>query len=711
MDKTIILGLIQNIAILLAFSMIYDYSWVQAEGSKSFSRKIITGIIIGSIGIILMLTPWKLIPGLVFDTRSVLLSLTGLFFGFIPTVIAVIMTGLFRAYIGGIGIWMGLGVIVTSASIGLLWRKFKPVWNWKNSFFNLLLIGYAVHLIMLGCTFLLPSEKISETLKNIVLPLLTIYPAGTVLLGILMTRQYINWKNRKASEKLVESDRRFSEMLKHTLLFSVIIDTRGIVNFCNDAILKVSGYTYNEIVGKNAFENFVPKESVKEIAGLFAYILTGETGYYNYETEVRIKNGSMVNVSWNATVLRDEYNAVSGVVCIGENITIRKQAENELIRAKNKAEESDKLKSVFLANMSHEIRTPMNAIMGFSNLLGDPGLTESEKTQYIRIIRNSGDRLLQIINDIIDISKLDAKQFSINLSECNLDEIFRNSFETCLRSELLAQKSSLDLAIDIPDNIHDLVLVSDYHRFQQVLDNLLINAVKYTHQGRIEMGYNVIEDQGNMVVKVFVKDTGIGIPDNMNNLIFERFRQVEEGRFHEGAGLGLSISKGIVNLLGGKIWFESIHGKGTTFYFTVPYIVPEVKHDTPGKKVDKIPDLIGRSVIIAEDDYNSFYYLKLLVEEMNATVIHAENGLVLMDLLAQKIPDLILLDINMPLFSGFECLEKMKSSGIKTHIIAQTAYAMQDERERCIGAGCDAYISKPIKKSDFLDVINTVFPS
>jgi PAS domain S-box-containing protein len=711
MDKTIILGLIQNTAILLAFSMIYDYSWLQTEGSKSFLKKIIAGVVIGSIGIILMLTPWKQVPGLVFDTRSVLLSLTGLFFGFIPTFIAVIITGTFRAVMGGVGIWMGLAVIVTSSSIGLLWRRFNPIWNWKHQIINLALIGYAVHITMLGCAILLPSEKIPETIKNIVIPLLTIYPAGTVLLGILMIRQLTNWKNNKASEKLAESDRRFSEMLNHTLLFSVIIDSNGVINFCNDAVIKASGYSRVEIIGKNIFDNFIPEESSKHVADLFHYILTGETGYYNYETELKIKDGSRLNVSWNSTVLKDEYNSVTGVACIGENITMRKQAEKELIRAKNKAEESDNLKSVFLANMSHEIRTPMNAIMGFSNLLGEPELTDSEKTQYIRIIRNSGDRLLQIINDIIDISKLDAKQFSISLSECNLDEIFRNSFETCLRSELLAQKQRVDLIIEIPDNSSDLIFVSDYNRFQQVLDNLLVNAVKYTPEGKIEMGYNIIQNEGENMIRVFVKDTGIGIPENMEEMIFGRFRQVEEGRFHEGAGLGLSISKGIVNLLGGKIWFESRIGKGTTFYFTVPYIVPEKRYDTKDKKDYKIPDLKGKSVIIAEDDYNSFYYIKLLVEEMNAKVIHAENGLVLMDLLSENVPDLILLDINMPLLSGFECLDKMKVSGIKTRVIAQTAYAMEDEKDRCISAGCNGYIAKPIKKSDFMEVVNSVMHS
>jgi signal transduction histidine kinase len=200
-----------------------------------------------------------------------------------------------------------------------------------------------------------------------------------------------------------------------------------------------------------------------------ASLWSGNTGFYNYETELRLKDGSKLIVSWNVTVLKDENKEVTGLACLGENITIRKRAENELINAKLKAEESDMLKSVFLANMSHEIRTPMNAIMGFSSLLGYPGLNEGEKSQYINIIKDSGDRLLQIINDIIDISKLEAGQLSMSSSECDINEIFRNSTETFRKSELMMKKKKLNLILNIPDDCSNDKILSDYHRFQQVL--------------------------------------------------------------------------------------------------------------------------------------------------------------------------------------------------------------------------------------------------
>jgi PAS domain S-box-containing protein len=709
MDKSIILGLIQNTALLVAFSMIYDYSWVQQKRSKSILRKIITGFIIGGIAIILMLTPWIQVPGLVFDTRSVLLSLSGLFFGFIPTLIATAIALVYRISLGGSGLWMGLAVIVVSSAIGIMWRNLRPGWRDRNHLLELAALGYIVHLGMLCCAFLLPPENIKETIQNILIPLLTIYPAGNVLLGLLMLRQYKNWQNRKASVQLLEYEQRFTGMLKNTFLFSIIIDSKGNLTYCNDSFLNVLGYNADEVLGKNAFVLLTHPDSINAVRDAFTYILTGKTGFYNYESDIITKNGSKLIVSWNATVFKGDNISSTTVACIGENITIRKRAENELVKAKLKAEESDQLKSIFLANMSHEIRTPMNAIMGFSNLLGEPDISETEKKQYVDIIKNSSDRLLQIINDIIDVSKIEAKQLTLSLSECKLDQIFTNSIEAFRKSELLRHKKDLKLILNIPKENGEIKFISDQHRFQQILDNLLSNAIKYSETGVVETGYQVKEDAGEKWIEVYVKDTGIGIPDEKHDLIFERFRQVEEGRFHEGAGLGLSISKGILELLGGKIWFTSEVNKGTTFCFSVPYIIPERKHPVQSRTSLPVTDLKGKTVIIAEDDYNSYFYLRLLLEELNANILYAENGHVLMNLIRHKIPDLILLDINMPVLSGFECLRKIREENFQIRIIAQTAYAMPDEKEKCFREGCTGYIAKPISKQELHDALKAVF--
>jgi len=708
MDKSIILGLIQNTAILLAFSMIYDYSWLPKKDSKKLSNKILAGVVIGTIGILLMLTPWKQYPGLVFDTRSVLLSLSGLFFGFIPSLIAAVIMGIYRIFLGGAGIWMGLSVITLSASIGILWRKMRPGWRNKNYIAELIYLGIIVHLVMLACTFLLPGESIMPALRNIFIPILTIYPAGTVLLGILMVRQLNNKENKDAVFRLIESERRFIDLLKNFNYFSLILDKSGNIMFCNSKVQENSGLTNEELLGKNAFDTLLPLNTVTAVKDAFDYILRGKTGFYNYETEFRKYDGTILNIEWNATVLRDNNNVVTSVATIGQDITNRKRAEVELINAKSKAEESDKLKSIFLSNMSHEIRTPMNAIMGFSSLIGMEDISDEEKKQYIKIIQNSGDRLLKIINDIIDISKLEAKQLSVNLTECSIKEIFRESVESFRKSDLLKEKKNVSLVTQPDNNNHDIILKTDRHRFQQILDNLISNAIKYTEAGQVETGYRIVNENGTDKVQVYVKDTGIGIPEDMSKLIFERFRQVDEKKYHEGAGLGLSITKGLIDLLGGRIWFTSEPDKGTTFYFSIPLMVSEKPKISGDQQNSGIPDLTGKTVIVAEDDYNSFYYLRLLLKNLNASVLHAENGMVLMKLVRHKVPDLILLDINMPVKSGYECLREINEMGIKTRIIAQTAYSTFLEKESCIKAGCNGYIAKPVTKADLYREIRSV---
>lgn len=447
MKDSIIVGLLQNTAILLALSYVYEFWWNRNDEPRNILNKILTGIILGLIGVVVMLTPWIFVPGLVFDTRSVVLSVSGLFFGKLPTAIAMLLTGLVRLYKGGDGLWMGIAVVITSGAIGMLWHRFRPLKQSKNYVAELIAMGFVVHIVMLGCTLLLPGSDRIETLKTIAIPTLTIYPAATLLLGTLMFRQYKNLQNRRAADKLRESERRFSELLKNTFLFSAIVDMEGKIVFCNKSLLDISEYTFDELTKKNMFDIFVPVESKEQLGQLFQRALSGDESALNFEAEFLTKKGTRLLVSFNCTLLKDEDGKISGVAGIGENITKRRQAEAELIKAKTNAEESDKLKSIFLANMSHEIRTPMNSIMGFSGLLGETGISEDVKNQYLEIIKSSGNRLLQLINDIIDLSKIEAKQLSINLSECNLSALLSNSIESFRKSELLLKKSEIKLVL------------------------------------------------------------------------------------------------------------------------------------------------------------------------------------------------------------------------------------------------------------------------
>ncbi|HAM99176.1 MAG TPA: hypothetical protein DCQ26_11265 [Marinilabiliales bacterium] len=712
MQQSIILGLIQNIAILLAFTMIYDYSWVKKEDSKSLIRKIIIGVLIGTIALIVMMTPWTLVPGIVFDTRSILLSVSGLFFGPVPTFIAMLMAAWYRISLGGDGAAMGVAVIISSGAIGLLWRYFRPKWHYsKKYYWELLIMGLLVHISMLLCTLFLPSDKFLTTLTTIAIPLILIYTPGTMLLGMLMLRQFANWQNRKAMNHLVEMERRFTGILENINLISVLFDKQGNITFANQYFFHTTGYTQLEVIGVNWFDHFIPKKNRERTHKIFQKILNHPDDILNHENELITKSGETLQIAWYNSILKDENGNVVGVAKIGENITTRKQNETELIEAKNKAEESDKLKSVFLANMSHEIRTPLNAIMGFSNIISKNVENDAKTLQYANIINRASHRLLQIINDIMDVSKIEAKQMNLNFTKGMAIELIHTAVETVKKSEAFAAKEKLMIKVAVNKEFEDLVLKTDLARVKQIFENLMSNAVKYSTEGTIEIGYRVVDEDNQPWFVAYVKDQGRGIPKDKYELIFQRFRQIEENMFHEGIGLGLTICKGIVELLGGFIWFESELNKGTTFYFKIPCMECQLKH-TVKKTLSSTEQLLSNiTILIAEDDFSSYIYLKELFNNYPIKILYAENGLKVMEILEKEVPDLILLDINMPYKSGLECLGEIKERGYDTKIIVQTAYTFSEEREKYLGLGCHGYIAKPVSKRDLFLTIHEVLNS
>jgi len=386
----------------------------------------------------------------------------------------------------------------------------------------------------------------------------------------------------------------------------------------------------------------------------------------------------------------------------------RKKAELELNQALQQAQESDRLKSVFLANMSHEIRTPMNAILGFSDLLGQAETSPGEIERFTTIIRNSGARLMHLIDDIIDLSKLEANQIKITKTPCHVNQLMHATMNSFNNHALLKQKD-LKLTLDLSGIKDPTVTVTDEVRLGQVLDNLVSNALKYTREGTIIMGAEQIEQNGSPWLRFSVSDTGKGIPQEKLPIIFERFRQVEEDDYHEGAGLGLSISKALVDLLGGEIRVVSEVGKGSTFSFTIPYTEPQAPSPSSLSHHDHKPFLLsGKKILMVDDDPDSVFYLSVLLQETGAMLTVASDGEMLMDLLQTTIPDLILLDINMPGKTGYECLKEIRKKAYPVKVISQTAYAMEDERLRCMELGSDAYLAKPYTKKELLDSIKLV---
>ncbi len=384
----------------------------------------------------------------------------------------------------------------------------------------------------------------------------------------------------------------------------------------------------------------------------------------------------------------------------------------ELLEAKEKAEESDRLKSSFLANLSHEIRTPLNSIIGFSSLIFNEEISETERKNYQSIIESSSVTLLNLINDIIDISKIEAKRLEIIINDVPLAKIFNNlkqiySYE--VQKQQLFEKKQLEFRVNIDKNILSLVISTDEIRLNQVLSNLINNAIKFTSEGYIEVGCKFLAD--NETLEFYVKDTGVGIKKEYHDVIFDRFRKVEDdtNAIYRGAGLGLAISRQLIKLLGGDIRVDSEPGKGSVFYFTLPVKINKqpVNLAEPKIKVQTIPLLHGKAILVAEDDYSNYLYIEKLLNKTGAKVFHAADGFEAVEIM-NKNPeiDLILMDIKMPKMNGTDALYKIREHFTQVPVIAQTAYVLTEEIKKFFEAGFNDYISKPIKPDDFYSLLN-----
>lgn len=370
--------------------------------------------------------------------------------------------------------------------------------------------------------------------------------------------------------------------------------------------------------------------------------------------------------------------------------------EKELIEAKERAIESDRLKSAFLSNMSHEIRTPMNSILGFSNLILSEDIEENLKSKYATLIQSSGDILVKLIDDIIDISKIESNQLQINKENFIVNHLIEE-LEVEFNSLNINNTDHVKMVFDYKGP--EVVIKSDINRIKQILSNLISNSRKFTSEGTINVWYHLEGDQ----ISFFVKDTGIGIPKDKQNIIFDRFRQADETsvRPYRGAGLGLSISKHLAHLLGGDILFNSQRYVGTEFILKLPTNKENVQkinktYIKPFQTIDI--DWSHFLIFIAEDEESNFDLLEAFLRKTKVKFEWFKNGQELITAIKKTKPDLILLDLKMPILDGYAAASKIKNKYKDIPIIAQTAYAMSDEKRRAIEVGCDDFISKPIKK-------------
>ncbi|NQV01405.1 MAG: response regulator [Bacteroidia bacterium] len=518
--------------------------------------------------------------------------------------------------------------------------------------------------------------------------------------GLIM-RKNIEDKLRKEQEYLDQLYQSSSEAI-------LMIDNKGIVKSINNEFTKLFGYDPKEIVGKNIDEMIVPRYLSDEGARNTNRALTNER--VEMESVRQHKSGMLIDVSILVTPTFID-GAIVGAYGIYRDITERKRIEKSLIIAKEKAEESDRLKSAFLSNMSHEIRTPMNAILGFSGLLSDPGSTEDEKIEYIDIIRERGNDLMRIISDIIDVAKIESGQLKINIKDCKVNQLLEDIHVVFSRIIQKQGKTLVELKTSLQVADPEFTILTDPQRIRQIITNLVENALKFTETGEIEFGYIIKEDFGiGKSIEFFIQDTGIGIPEEMHKAIFERFRQVDDShtRKYGGAGLGLTICKNLAHLMGGELNLTSEIGKGTRFTITLPMwtISPLKEEPVKEKSTTREQDWKDKVILVAEDEESNYTFIEHVLKRTGVKLLWAKNGKEAVNMAHTERVDLILMDIRMPGMDGYEATEIIKKENKSIPVIAQTAYALKGEKELSMGAGCDDYIAKPIDITEMMGILS-----
>ena len=536
-------------------------------------------------------------------------------------------------------------------------------------------------------------------------------------------------KRKRAEEALRLSEERLKLTLDATQIAIWDWDIKNDTWYASPIFYTILGYEPPFCLGDRDIwiERTHPGDR-EEVSEKINFVLHGHSNEYQYEARMKHANGSYLWQSVIGHVIEwDNENKPIRLIGVQIDITDRKlneiqieekrneieaqneeyrQINDELFVSREHAQESDRLKSSFLANMSHEIRTPMNAIMGFSELLPEQYNNKPKLEEYSKIVQQRCGDLLDIINEILDIAKIESGQLPIHFEECSLNSLFSELSLFFNENQERLGKGDVRLIVQAHYPAEGSVIITDKVKLKQIFINLISNAFKFTVDGEIQVGCK-LNNKNNLVF--YVSDTGIGIPLNKQDKIFERFTQLDHGknRLYGGTGLGLSIVKGLVNLLGGEIWLESEPDKGSTFYFTISFKISNTHIQEPiviEKNIDY--DFSNKTILIVEDDVYNAEYLKEVLKKTRLNIMHTLYGHEAIEISLSNSLDMILMDIGLPDMNGYETTRQIKKHKPDLKIIAQTAYATPEDKQKAINAGCIDYISKPLNPHSLLSMIN-----
>lgn len=506
---------------------------------------------------------------------------------------------------------------------------------------------------------------------------------------------------QKATErKLIDQQSLFKTMFNTIKEGIVITDIDGTIIMANESMQTIFGLDAYQLINGSIKRLFPEEEIYNDVV---KRCFNSNNNSYTHTTYLHA-NGEAFQGEIFGTKLYNSNGDWIGNIAVNRDITKSIKTLEDLQKAKSQAEESSRLKTEFINNMSHEVRTPMNGIIGFSEMLNMPNLSEEKRNYFIKIIQNSSEQLLRIIDDILEISILETNKLKVNYSEVCLNDLI---MEIYANYDNITNEHKVPLQIKKGLSDEDSTFTSDESKLKKILNSLLANAIKYTDKGHIELGYYL----ENKTLKIYIKDTGSGIDPEDHELIFERFAQAEKDISQKkgGLGLGLSISKENAKLLEGEISVKSALKEGATFTLSLPFnnaTSDETNNTetTQGLHSDKF------TILVAEDEDVNYLYLEAVIDteyKDKYILLHAHNGQEAIDIALERNDiDLVLMDIKMPIINGHEATEKIKAEKPNLTIIAQTAYTTAKDIDAAREHGCDDFISKPINRNDLIELIN-----